>query len=734
MRVEDALREFWGFESLRPLQDEVIESALTGRDAVVVMPTGGGKSLCFQVPPLVDGGLTVVVSPLISLMKDQVDALKLIGYPGEAIHSNVPDQEVDGIYRRLRSGETKLIYISPERILTGAMLATLRNAGLGKGVARIAIDEAHCISQWGHDFRPEYRRLAELRNEFPTACMHALTATATPRVRKDIGMQLGFRGAALHVGIFDRPNLTYRIVPKSDPLRQIADAVKQHPDDASIVYCLSRKDTERVAGALQTLGVPAVAYHAGLDPVDRQKISEDFARERTQVVVATVAFGMGIDRANVRWVIHETMPRSIEAYQQETGRAGRDGLPSECLMLYAPNDYVRWERLIRESIAPDQLPHQIGMIDEVRRFANGTQCRHAFLSQYFGQEYRAPSDEGCEACDLCLEGWQVVPDSAKRAHQVLATVIDLEKRHQDLGFGARHVAEVLAGSDTKGIRRFGHQDLRGYGRMAGTTVDKIATWVTQLVDLKLLERTGEKFPVLKVTEEGRNALRTQQEVILRDVALPESKRSKRRHTLPTDFDEPLFEALRSMRRELAAEREVPAYVLFHDSVLITLSSVRPTSMESLKKISGIGERRAADLGPTVLEIIRRHVQVRDLPADRWQEDLREATVTAPSNATSIRLRPMFERGLTLSELAQQSGLAESTIGGYLVEWIEETHPKSIEVWVSSEIDRRIRKAIDELGWVRLKPLYEALEGEVDYGLIRIVVAHRKVSERVEIEV
>lgn len=621
MDIDGALKQFWGYDGLRPLQREVIDASLVGKDAVVVMPTGGGKSLCFQIPPLVDGRLTVVISPLISLMKDQVDALRLIGYPAAALHSAVPEIEVGGIYRDLRIGSIKLLYVSPERMLTGAMIATLQNADNGRGVARFAIDEAHCISQWGHDFRPEYRRLVEVRQTFPGAAVHALTATATPRVQRDIGMQLGFRKAQLFVGGFDRPNLTYRIVPKNDPIRQIAEAVRQFEIDASIVYCISRKDTERIAGALASLGIKAEAYHAGLEAEHRKRISEEFAQERVQVVVATVAFGMGIDRSNVRCVIHESMPRSIEAYQQETGRAGRDGLPSECLMLYAPNDYVRWERLITDSSAPDQLPHQIAMIEEVRRFANDTKCRHAFLSEYFGQKYEAPNGENCDACDLCLEGWQVVPDSSKKAHQIIATVADLEQRHSDLGFGARHIAEVLAGSDTKGIRRFGHEGLRAYGKMKGFTVDKIATWVTQLVDLNLLERTAGRFPTLKTRAEGRETLENKGEVILRDVALPESKRKKQALGLPTSFDEALFGALRAWRRELAVERGVPAYVILHDSALMAIASVRPTKLEGLRKIPGIGDRRAKDFGPLLLEVVRTSVCERGLTSDLGLESI-----------------------------------------------------------------------------------------------------------------
>ncbi len=496
------LRQFWGFESLRPLQSDVIQAAIDKRDALVVMPTGGGKSLCYQVPPMLDDSLTVVVSPLISLMKDQVDGLKLIGYPAAALNSGVCADEEQEIRRMVGRGKIRLLYLSPERVLTGGMLSMLQEANDGRGVERIAIDEAHCISQWGHDFRPEYRQLSRLRKLFPTASFHALTATATPKVRDDIAAQLGLKAPQVFVGTFDRPNLTYRIVAKNDPVSQIEEAVKKHPNDASIIYCISRKETERVAGSLTARGVRAVAYHAGLDSAKRHKISEQFAREQVNVVVATVAFGMGIDRSNVRLVIHESMPKSIEGYQQETGRAGRDGLPSECIMLYDPRDVMGWERVISKDASPEHLTHQLAMIDEVRRFAIGRGCRHQFLSAYFGQEHPG----NCGACDMCLDGWKSVANSTRLAQQIVATVNDLSKKHGDFGFGAAHIAAILKGANTKQIRERGHSELRGYGAMKDRTTDIIQTWIHQLVDLGLLERTGGEYPVVRVTARGAAAV------------------------------------------------------------------------------------------------------------------------------------------------------------------------------------------------------------------------------------
>lgn len=709
MSIEATLKKVWGFDSLRPLQSEVIEAALSGQDAFAVMPTGGGKSLCFQLPPLIDDGLTVVVSPLIALMKDQVDGLRIVGYPAEAMNSSMSSAEMEEVRMRVIEGDIKLLYISPEKLLTQDTLRLLGHANHGQGVKRIAIDEAHCISQWGHDFRPEYRQLSRLRQLFPGAPIHAFTATATPKVREDILNQLGLKSAKVLVGCFDRENLTYRIVPKEEPTRQILEAVQRHPDDAAIVYCISRKDTERVADHLATAGLKAVAYHAGLDANKRRKISEQFAREEINVVVATVAFGMGIHRANVRCVIHESMPKSIESYQQETGRAGRDGLPSECMMLYSPKDYLRWVRVIQEGGSTDYTRHQISLIDEVRGFAVGTRCRHSFLSEYFGQTY---GKDDCEACDLCLDGWQVVPNSSRIAHQIIATVNMLADKHPTLTFGGRHIAQILAGANTKQIRQFGHEELRAYGAMRAHPAATISTWVHQLVDLGVLDREGTQFPTVKASPRGQAALRAKEEILLRDIPMPKTK-SSRSPVGVSGADETLFRNLKEFRRTLAAEREVPAYVIFHDSVLMAMASQRPTTLEALKQFSGVGEKKADDFGELFLEIVRKSVRPK---------------VTGGS-ASLPRLRPFFEQGLSVAEIAGDIGLAMSTIEQYLAGWVQEECPATIDPWVSPETYKRICEIMDTVETEgRLKPIFEALDGKVPYVQIRVALAFRSNQE------
>lgn len=399
-RVREVIARYWGFESLRPLQESAIAAALRGRDSLTVLPTGGGKSLCYQVPPLLTNQTDVVVSPLISLMKDQVDGLKTCGYPAAAIHSGMSAQERRDGERDLAASKLRLVFAAPERLLTDgflAMLGRLNNC-------RFAIDEAHCISHWGHDFRPEYRRLAELRDRFPKSSIHAFTATATQRVRDDIVHQLRLRDAATLVGNFDRPNLVYRIVQRIDVHAQVLKTIRRHAGEAVIVYCLSRRDTEELAEFLQDKNVSAAAYHAGLAPGVRRSVQDAFAAERLDVVVATVAFGMGIDRSNVRCVAHACIPKSIEHYQQETGRAGRDGLPAECVLFYSASDVFRWESLIEKSAAEADRPAELvaamsDLLAHIQRFCNTDRCRHRALVEYFGQHYKNPD---CQACDVCL--------------------------------------------------------------------------------------------------------------------------------------------------------------------------------------------------------------------------------------------------------------------------------------------------------------------------------------------
>ena len=542
-----AVRRYWGFDSLRPLQEQAIRAGLEHRDSLVVMTTGGGKSLCYQVPAVLEGRCDVVVSPLIALMKDQVDGLRSNGYAAAALHGGMEPAELRRTEAEIAAGAYRLVFVAPERLLTPRTLDLLARID----VRAFAIDEAHCISHWGHDFRPEYRQLARLKERFPDASVHAYTATATERVRADIVDQLRLHEATVLVGDFDRPNLVYRVAPRFDPSRQVLAVLQRHAAQAVIVYCLSRRETEEMAADLQAAGLRAAAYHAGMDAQTRRRTQDDFAAERIDIVVATVAFGMGIDRSDVRCVIHATMPKSIEHYQQETGRAGRDGLEAECVLLYSHADVIRWETLIEKTAENAAEPAQVieamrGLLEEMRRFCTSLRCRHRRLVEYFGQVY---TNERCGACDICLGEVEGLEDSSVTAQKILSCVARAGEN-----FGTEHIVDVLLGADTERVRRWRHEALSTYGLMKGTSRKALFSLVYQLIDAGVLERSTGERPVLRLNTGSWAVMRGQRAVHLRP------PKTGRVAEAPTDraswdgVDNGLFESLRALRRQIAEER------------------------------------------------------------------------------------------------------------------------------------------------------------------------------------
>jgi ATP-dependent DNA helicase RecQ len=599
-RIADVLAKWWGFDRLRPLQADAIQAALDGRDSLVVMPTGGGKSLCYQLPPLVGDSTDVVISPLVALMKDQVDALEAIGYPAAAIHSGLSQEEREQVRDRLAAGELRLLFTAPERLVNTGLLDLLARVG----VKRFSIDEAHCISQWGHDFRPEYRQLALLRERFPQASVHAFTATATPRVRDDIAAQLHLHDPEVLVGTFDRPNLCYRVVPRTDRIGQTLEVLGRHRGEASIVYCISRKETESLAARLAAEGILARPYHAGLDPRERRKTQEAFAHETIDVVVATVAFGMGIDRSDVRLVLHTSLPKSLEAYQQETGRAGRDGLAAECVLLYSSADVFSWESLVRKSaeesdLEPDEIARlvagQTEHLHAMRRYAQAARCRHAALSEYFGQAY---GTEPCNACDVCLGETENLADSTVVAQKIISCVARVGER-----FGVRHVAEVLRGAKTEGIQRHGHDRLSTFGLLATLDQRAVENLAHQLLDQGLLGRTGGDRPVVTLNERSWEVLKGARPVVLLEPRVGRTKATKADVDDWQGVDRDLFERLRLWRRRVADARGKPAWTILDDKALRGIARDKPSSPAALLRVKGIGEKRLADFGAAILDIV-----------------------------------------------------------------------------------------------------------------------------------
>jgi ATP-dependent DNA helicase RecQ len=608
----DALHRVWGFSEFRPLQREAMHAILAARDSVVVLPTGGGKSLCFQAPAIVDHpraasddsganrdrrGLAVVVSPLISLMKDQVDGLRVDGVAASYLNSTLQPHERDAVLASVREDRCRMLYVSPER-LVGEGSQPLRRMLQQASVRFIAIDEAHCISQWGHDFRPEYRQLGRLREEFPSVSFHAFTATATERVRRDIVGELRLRDPLLLVGSFDRPNLTYRVLRRGNLHKQLVDVLSRHDDEAGIVYCSSRKEVEALAEWLQSEGRRAVPYHAGLADEVRSRHQEMFLDEHVDIVVATVAFGMGIDRSNVRFVVHAGAPRSPEHYQQESGRAGRDGLPAECVLIYSGSDFVRWRQMLETNGEWNESARTL--LRDMERYAAGTRCRHRALVEYFGQRYE--TDE-CGACDWCLKELDRVPDSRTLAQKILSCVARVKQT-----WGTTHVTDVLTGKATEKVVQSRHNELSTFGLLKDEAPAAIRGYIEQLVGDGLLLRDGDPYPVLRLTAAGTALLRGDGDCTLYREIRPPSTR-KRGRTFVSDaatsaVDADLFDLLRGVRLRLARERGVPPYVIFHDTTLRDMVQRRPKTIDDLHNVYGVGARKAADFGDAFLDAIR----------------------------------------------------------------------------------------------------------------------------------
>ncbi len=721
------LQEVFGYPAFRGRQGDIVDHVTAGGDALVLMPTGGGKSLCYQIPALLRRGVGIVVSPLIALMHDQVAALREAGVKAAYLNSSLSGMEAAAIERGLFNQEYDLIYVAPERLVLPRFLSLLDAVADGPGLALFAIDEAHCVSQWGHDFRPEYIQLSVLHERFPTVPRIALTATADAATQAEIVQRLQLEKARIFVSSFDRPNIRYQIVEKDNARTQLLNFIRaEHGDDAGIVYCLSRKKVEETAAWLVDHGIQALPYHAGLEQAVRRRNQDAFLRDDGIVMVATIAFGMGIDKPDVRFVAHLDLPKSVEGYYQETGRAGRDGSAADAWMAYGLADAVQQRRMIEEGEADEQFK-RLGhaKLDALLALCESATCRRQRLLKYFGE------DSGpCGNCDICLNPPQTW-DGTEAARKALSCVFRTEQR-----FGAVHVVDVLLGRDTERIRQWRHNTLSTYGIGKELSEKDWRAVFRQLVALGYLEIDHGSYGALKLSPASRAVLKGEQQVMLRkqiEKKAARETRSEARGKSPAaqlDADaQMLFEQLRIWRGETAKEHAVPAYVIFHDATLAEIAHLCPQSETQLRQISGIGARKLESHGAAILLLCQRHAEEHGLPPPVVAAKMSKPPIAAQSeglnDSASLTLKSLRE-GASVAEIALARGLKTTTIFGHCAEAISLglLEPHEALPLPAEELDA-IRAAFDANrvnGQLRVKPVFELFVEQYSYDQLRCVAA------------
>ncbi len=707
------LRETFGYDEFRPLQQDVISKVLKKKDTLVIMPTGGGKSICYQIPALIFDGLTIVISPLISLMKDQVEQLDEFGVPALFLNSTLTPEQYSENVRKLKSGEARLLYLAPETL----MMESTRNLLSQLTVDCFTIDEAHCISEWGHDFRPEYRQLAEVRKDFPEAVCLALTATATPRVREDIQQILEMRDSETFVASFDRKNLLLQVVDKQDPLEQILDFLYTRPNQSGIIYCFSRRQVDELYSDLKHEGHSVRPYHAGLSEVQRTRNQEAFIRDDVQIIVATIAFGMGINKPDVRFVIHHDMPQNIESYYQQIGRAGRDGLQADCLLLYSYSDKQKIQYFINQKEGEEKRVAE-KHLDSLLEFLEFDKCRRLPLLEYFGEEY---GKEECGMCDNCLRYKDNMQDYTEQAQKYLSCIV-----RTDETYGAHYIADILRGSKQKKILENGHDELSTYSIGREWTKNQ---WI-QLSRLLIRRGYMKKDPdhgSLKLTDNARAVLNGDERVegVLdrTQTATDEESRPKTSSEVENKYNVHLFEELRQKRKELADEQEIPPYAIFPDTTLMEMSYYFPVDDQSLIGIYGVGSVKQKKYGDTFLRMIREFVENNDV--EERSKAIRKKVKKTTEKKKHELVGEEYGAGKSIEHLAEQFGVKTVTILSNLKKYLDEGNKLDPEgILEASGLSQRkideVYASMDKVGADILKPVYEDLNKTVDYGELRIL--------------
>lgn len=699
--AKEALQKYFGYSSFRPMQAEIIERIYDQKDALVLMPTGGGKSICYQIPAVTMPGTALVVSPLISLMKDQVEALRNNGIPAAYLNSSLGEAEQKAVEDDFFSKKIKLLYVSPEKVVSQQFFPLLQKAS----PSLFAIDEAHCISSWGHDFRPEYTQLRFIKKAFPDTPIVALTATADKITRKDITQQLHLREPETFIASFDRPNLNLEVRPGQRRREQIISFLRKHPNQPGIIYCLSRKGTEQLAAKLQAAGIDADHYHAGLDAAERSRVQESFINDNTLVICATVAFGMGIDKSNVRWVIHYNMPKNIESYYQEIGRAGRDGAKADTLLFYSYNDVV----LLRDIITQNESKQEslkLAKLDRMQQYAEAVGCRRRILLSYFGED----SKEDCGNCDICRNPPKSV-DGTVIAQKALSAAYRLREK-----VGMSMLIDVLRGSGKREIFERGYDKIKTYGAGRDIPYLEWQHYLLQLLNLGYMEIAHDQHSVVKLTPASRRVLFEKEAVpLVRFATLRErqaaDKQRAKKAARPERVRDELFEKLRQLRKQLAQQRGVPPYIVFNDATLEEMAAVKPMTDAEMKNISGVGERKLHLYGSYFIDAIIEHTG----PAGIGKK-----------GSTYQITHDLYQRGLSIKEIAAKRQLTESTIYGHLAIVYEQGADIELESMVSPAQVDRVLKSLRYLSEpYQLKDIFEYLNEEIPYHQIRLALAYGK---------
>ncbi len=707
---EAILKNIFGYDTFKPLQREIIANVQARRDTLVVMPTGGGKSLTYQVPALMFDGLTVVVSPLIALMKDQVEQLNALGVSAVFLNSSLSSEEYQANMDSVKSGRSKLLYVAPETLLTPRIYSLLSSLKLDL----LAIDEAHCISEWGHDFRPEYRQLVDVRKKFPSAVCMALTATATPRVREDIKASLGFAQSNEFLASFNRDNLFIEVTPKRDPVAQTLRFLENFKDQSGIIYCFSRKQVDELAATLARHKYSVRPYHAGLEDSDRRKNQEAFIRDDAQIIVATIAFGMGINKPNVRFVIHFDLPKSIESYYQEIGRAGRDGLPAHCLLLYSYGDASKLRYFIDQKEEPERSA-SYQHLEAMTRYAEGGVCRRKPLLSYFGETF---TQENCGICDNCSAEPADLTDITIPAQKFLSCVKRSGER-----FGAAHVVDILLGSKNEKIEKYRHNELSTYGIGKELTKSQWMHISRQLVERGLLNQEP-AYRVLSVTDKGLEMLKSREQVKGQINEAQKSERASARVKSSSDseYDRSLFAILRNKRKELADEAGVPPYVIFSDKTLVEMAAYFPQGRESMLNISGVGKVKYERYGAAFLAIVKEYSRSNKID-EKYKTPMREKD---DAGRRYMAVGDAYNAGESVQDLMKRYDVSADTILNHLARYIMGGNPlRSAEDLIAlsnlnPDQQMAVFKAFDKLGSDMLKPVYDALKGTVNYDELRIL--------------